>query len=166
MRIRDGLPDLAYHFRDVCVDPYDVNRVWYTSAPTGTHTATLSLFGRDHAPTGRRWVSPPERGSFPLDHDRACTPLRDEFLACLKAEGNEHVACRALSERYLACRMDKNLMARDAMENIGFGAAPAPNARVVTEGDREREGFVAGTHLGARRGWNPFAAPRSGGGGH
>ena len=99
---------------------------------------------------------PPERGSFPLDHDRACTPLRDEFLACLKAEGNEHVACR----------MDKNLMARDAMENIGFGAAPAPNARVVTEGDREREGFVAGTHLGARRGWNPFAAPRSGGGGH
>ena len=69
---------------------------------------------------------PPERGSFPLDHDRACTPLRDEFLACLKAEGNEHVACRALSERYLACRMDKNLMARDAMENIGFGAAPAP----------------------------------------
>ena len=109
---------------------------------------------------------PPERGSFPLDHDRACTPLRDEFLACLKAEGNEHVACRALSERYLACRMDKNLMARDAVENIGFGAAPAPNARVVTEGDREREGFVAGTHLGARRGWNPFAAPRSGGGGH
>ena len=68
---------------------------------------------------------PPERGSFPLDHDRACTPLRDEFLACLKAEGNEHVACRALSERYLACRMDKNLMARDAMENIGFGAALA-----------------------------------------
>ena len=57
-------------------------------------------------------------------------------------------------------------MARDAMENIGFGAAPAPQARVVTEGDREREGFVAGTHLGARRGWNPFAAPRSGGGGH
>ena len=109
---------------------------------------------------------PPERGSFPLDHDRACTPLRDEFLACLKAEGNEHVACRALSERYLACRMDKNLMARDAMENIGFGAAPAPRARVVTEGDRERGGFVAGTHLGARRGWNPFAAPRSGGGGH
>ena len=47
-----------------------------------------------------------------------------------------------------------------------LGAAPAPNARVVTEGDREREGFVAGTHLGARRGWNPFAAPRSGGGGH
>ena len=85
---------------------------------------------------------PPERGSFPLDHDRACTPLRDEFLACLKAEGNEHVACRALSERYLACRMDKNLMARDAMENIGFGAAPAPNARVVTEGDRERVDFM------------------------
>ena len=91
---------------------------------------------------------PPERGSFPLDHDRACTPLRDEFLACLKAEGNEHVACRALSERYLACRMDKNLMARDAMENIGFGAAPGaerarghrgrPRARGLRRGDAPR----------------------------
>ena len=36
----------------------------------------------------RSQSQPPERGSFPLDHDRACTPLRDEFLACLKAEGN------------------------------------------------------------------------------
>ena len=107
---------------------------------------------------------PPERGSFPLDHFQACTPLKRDFLACLKREGNEHVACRALSERYLACRMDKDLMARDAMENIGFGTTKARRARVVTEGDREREGFVGGTHLGERRRWNPFSgsAPKTG----
>ncbi|EGB07199.1 hypothetical protein AURANDRAFT_17897, partial [Aureococcus anophagefferens] len=56
--------------------------------------------------------TPPERGSFPLDHGGECKALKTKFIACLKAEGSEHVACKQLSKAYLECRMDRGLMAR------------------------------------------------------
>mmetsp|Transcript_20609 Transcript_20609/g.61461 ORF Transcript_20609/g.61461 Transcript_20609/m.61461 type:complete len:120 (-) Transcript_20609:269-628(-) len=107
---------------------------------------------------------PPERGSFPLDHGKECTPLKKEFLACLKAHGNEHVACRALSQRYIECRMDRGLMARDDLKNVGFGNKAPGAARVVIEGERETKGFVAGTHLEERKSILPFRPGQKGGG--
>ena len=80
MAIKEGLPDLQYHVRDAAVDPYDVNRVWYTVAPTGTHTAPLRLFGETHAPTGRTWASPPERGSMTFDGEGRCIALTGGYV--------------------------------------------------------------------------------------
>ena len=80
MNIKGGLPDVEYNFRDVSVDPFDTNRVWYTSAPTGTHTEPLSLFGTEHAPTGRKWVSPPERGSMTFDAEGKCIAMTGGYI--------------------------------------------------------------------------------------
>ena len=80
MRIAEGLPDLDYNVRDAVVCEHDTNRVWYTSAPRGTHTATLSLFGKQYAPTGRTWESPPERGSMTFDRDGKCIALTGGYI--------------------------------------------------------------------------------------
>mmetsp|Transcript_29584 Transcript_29584/g.90521 ORF Transcript_29584/g.90521 Transcript_29584/m.90521 type:complete len:123 (-) Transcript_29584:211-579(-) len=114
----------------------------------------------------KQQITPPERGSFPLDHGGECKPLKEEFMACLKAHGNEHVKCKALSKHYLECRMERGLMKKDDLANVGFGdddgAKAAP--RVVTEGQREQGGFVAGTHIQERSSWFPWRwTPRGGG---
>lgn len=56
-----------------------------------------------------------------------CKPLKKEFIACLKSQGNEHIACKDLSRRYLECRMDRGLMAR---------ASAGAFARVARAGSR------------------------------
>ncbi|KAF8474788.1 hypothetical protein BDZ91DRAFT_690486 [Kalaharituber pfeilii] len=80
----------------------------------------MSAIGR---PPGNITFSPtpPERGSFPLDHDGECKPVMMEYLACLKrVKGvNEH-ECRMLAKKYLRCRMERSLMAPDEMKNLGF----------------------------------------------
>ena len=44
-----------------------------------------------------------------------------QYLTCLKgAKGTNIDDCRKLSMQYLECRMDKNLMAKDEMKNLGF----------------------------------------------
>ncbi|RPA99313.1 cytochrome c oxidase assembly protein COX19 [Choiromyces venosus 120613-1] len=65
--------------------------------------------------------TPPERGSFPLDHDGECKPVMQDYLACLKkAKGTNADECRILAKAYLKCRMDHNLMAQDEFRNLGF----------------------------------------------
>lgn len=69
-------------------------------------------------------VTPPARGSFPLDHDGQCS-LHDKallelmgmtgecrdfmlsYLKCLKANKSNGGDCRVESRNYLQCRMDK-----------------------------------------------------------
>jgi cytochrome c oxidase assembly protein subunit 19 len=81
---------------------------------------------------------PPQRGSFPLDHDgrirdrwasidisdRAtgeCKNFMTPYLACIKkVKGVNEDQCRELAKAYLTCRMDRNLMAKDEMKNLGF----------------------------------------------
>ncbi|CAK0884829.1 unnamed protein product [Prorocentrum cordatum] len=71
--ITDAFPDLDYKWRDLRVCPFDVNRVWYTSSPLGTHLAELRLPTGEVLPaTGRRWVSPPVCGSAQFDKDGRC----------------------------------------------------------------------------------------------
>ncbi|PUU76713.1 hypothetical protein B9Z19DRAFT_1087746 [Tuber borchii] len=65
--------------------------------------------------------TPPERGSFPLDHDGECKPVMQDYLACLKkVRGTNAHECRLLAKAYLKCRMDHNLMAQDEFRNLGF----------------------------------------------
>merc|ERR1711871_735174 len=64
--------------------------------------------------------TPPDKGSFPLDHDSECSMLKADYLKCLKESSYDNMACRYLSKQYLECRMDKNLMAREPITNLGF----------------------------------------------
>ncbi|KAI1325275.1 putative cytochrome c oxidase assembly protein Cox19 [Xylariaceae sp. FL0255] len=64
---------------------------------------------------------PPERGSFPLDHDGECKHVMTRYLSCIKkVKGLNDEECRQLAKAYLSCRMDRNLMARDEFKNLGF----------------------------------------------
>ncbi|KAI8378451.1 hypothetical protein BD560DRAFT_390465 [Blakeslea trispora] len=63
---------------------------------------------------------PPQRGSFPLDHDGDCKQTMLEYVKCLKQNKNNNGLCRQFSEVYLQCRMDNGLMDKDDMRNLGF----------------------------------------------
>ena len=75
-------------------------------------------------------LTPPQRGSFPLDHDGQCDYLcgverlsrlidpqlchtgeckevMKAYLKCLKENASNNGKCRALSKDYLECRMSK-----------------------------------------------------------
>lgn len=77
-------------------------------------------FGRPGAFDAFR-VSPPERGSFPLDHDGECKQFMKAYLGCLKANKYDNGQCRLEARKYLECRMDNGLMERDDMANLGLG---------------------------------------------
>ncbi|KAJ9301552.1 hypothetical protein DTO271G3_1687 [Paecilomyces variotii] len=85
--------------------------------------------------------TPPERGSFPLDHDGECKHLISEYIKCLKSQkGVNDERCRKLAKGYLGCRMDKNLMAPDDFKNLGLvfegdnkGQDQATNGASVTK---------------------------------
>ena len=87
----------------------------------------MSGFG---APGGRAISSkptPPEKGSFPLDHDAECKHLISTYLRCLKSQsppGKNNEECRHLAKSYLACRMEKGLMAPDEWKNLGLAFEP------------------------------------------
>ncbi|KAK4457886.1 hypothetical protein QBC42DRAFT_30917 [Cladorrhinum samala] len=65
--------------------------------------------------------TPPQRGSFPLDHDGECKHVMMTYLNCIKkVKGVNEDECRSLAKSYLSCRMDHNLMAKDDFKNLGF----------------------------------------------
>ena len=64
--------------------------------------------------------APPEKGSFPLDHDGECKPQFLKYMVCLSGNQNSANVCKAEAKDYLSCRMDKNLMAKEDLEKLGF----------------------------------------------
>ncbi|KAI1776704.1 hypothetical protein F4818DRAFT_411623 [Hypoxylon cercidicola] len=67
--------------------------------------------------------TPPQRGSFPLDHDGECKAVMTKYLSCIKkVKGMNDEECRQLAKSYLTCRMDRNLMAKDDFKNLGFAS--------------------------------------------
>jgi cytochrome c oxidase assembly protein subunit 19 len=64
-------------------------------------------FGRPPSSLSSIALGPPDRGSFPLDHDGECTAAMRAYMACLKQAKGDNGACRELSQRYLECRMDQ-----------------------------------------------------------
>ncbi|KAF9023431.1 hypothetical protein BDZ89DRAFT_1069912 [Hymenopellis radicata] len=67
--------------------------------------------------------SPPDRGSFPLDHYGECKDKMMLYMTCLKANSSNSTPCREVSKEYLNCRMDKGLMERDDWKNLGLSAS-------------------------------------------
>ncbi|KAK7468669.1 Cytochrome c oxidase assembly protein cox19 [Stygiomarasmius scandens] len=65
-------------------------------------------------------VTPPDRGSFPLDHYAECKNQMMVYMNCLRENSNTSTACRDLSKQYLDCRMQKGLMDKDEWRNLGL----------------------------------------------
>ena len=72
----------------------------------------------------RQQLTPPDKGSFPLDHFGECTHLKDLYQKCMKENRNQSTRCRIQSRDYLQCRMDKNLMAKEDLKKLGFKDLP------------------------------------------
>uniref|UniRef100_A0A8C9HIU1 CHCH domain-containing protein n=1 Tax=Piliocolobus tephrosceles TaxID=591936 RepID=A0A8C9HIU1_9PRIM len=68
----------------------------------------------------RSIVKKPDRGSFLLDHNSECTSIKNKYLKCLKKHNNDHLSCRNYSKEYFICRMDKNLLERQDLNELGF----------------------------------------------
>ncbi|KAM5213594.1 cytochrome c oxidase assembly protein COX19 [Hipposideros larvatus] len=64
---------------------------------------------------------PPDKGSFPLDHFGECKRFKEAFMRCLRDNNSENAVCRAEAKAYLQCRMDRQLMAQEPLEKLGFG---------------------------------------------
>ncbi|KAG8072719.1 hypothetical protein GUJ93_ZPchr0006g43917 [Zizania palustris] len=71
---------------------------------------------------GNRGVRPvpPEKGVFPLDHFHECDLEKKYYLACLKSTRFQSEKCRQFSKKYLECRMERNLMAKQDISELGF----------------------------------------------
>ncbi|XP_054849033.1 cytochrome c oxidase assembly protein COX19 [Eublepharis macularius] len=63
---------------------------------------------------------PPDKGSFPLDHFGECKAFKEKYMRCLRENSFENSLCRQESKEYLECRMDRQLMAREPLEKLGF----------------------------------------------
>ena len=101
-------------------------------------------------------VKPPERGVFALDHEGECKKEMLVYLNCLREkEGNlfaliytkitnafvgHHFDCRQLSGKYLKCRMDRDLMAKEDLEHLGLGEVESCFVRSDYKGTKKKEG--------------------------
>ncbi|KAK0178593.1 hypothetical protein PV327_007471 [Microctonus hyperodae] len=63
---------------------------------------------------------PPEKGSFPLDHEGFCKRSMIKYMRCLYDNKNSNTLCRDVAKEYLGCRMDNNLMTREEWSKLGF----------------------------------------------
>ncbi|XP_076246169.1 uncharacterized protein LOC143186390 [Calliopsis andreniformis] len=63
---------------------------------------------------------PPEKGSFPLDHEGVCKEIMIEYMRCLTENKNQNTRCRKFAKDYLACRMDNQLMSREEWSTLGY----------------------------------------------
>lgn len=66
--------------------------------------------------------TPPEKGSFPLDHEGVCRKLMVSYIKCLYTNNNDNSACREEAKEYLGCRMENNLMAKEEWTKLGFSS--------------------------------------------
>ena len=78
---------------------------------------------------------PPDKGSFPLDHDGECRLPMVEYLECLHKNDKNSSLCREFCQKYLKCRMDTQLMAKEDWDKLGFknNKTSSDNNNVVTD---------------------------------
>ena len=94
----------------------------------------------------------PEKGVFPLDHFGECKRVMRAYLGCLKSRGDDAARCRDLSKKYLECRMERELMAKQPLEELGFSDTSkgvGVGAKPAREG--ARGGGKAGKGHGKKR---------------
>ncbi|KAI0257341.1 hypothetical protein BJV78DRAFT_1115527 [Lactifluus subvellereus] len=86
-------------------------------------------FGRPPSISTGFQVTPPNRGSFPLDHyglnsyqivTNACKEFMTRYLECLNSNSSASSECRHLNRDYLNCRMQNGLMEKDQWKNLGL----------------------------------------------
>lgn len=96
-------------------------------------------------------VKPPERGVFALDHDGECKDFMKIYLKCLKDKNAEHHDCKDESKSYLNCRMETGLMAKEDLNNLGFGEESNYKRKNIEVKDEREGGFIAGTGVRVRK---------------
>ncbi|XP_069122951.1 uncharacterized protein [Argopecten irradians] len=84
-------------------------------------------------PARRLNVRPPDKGSFPLDHEGECKNSMMKYMSCLKANKQENDKCRIEAKEYLGCRMDKNLMAKENWTKLGYKDLTDKSTETVSE---------------------------------
>ncbi|KAF5345836.1 hypothetical protein D9757_006990 [Collybiopsis confluens] len=77
-------------------------------------------FGRPPTINSGFKVTPPDRGSFPLDHYAECKEQMTLYMNCLNKNANTSEACRDLTKQYLDCRMRKGLMQKEEWASLGL----------------------------------------------
>ncbi|KAJ1067622.1 hypothetical protein K5549_010740 [Capra hircus] len=50
-----------------------------------------------------------------------CKSFKEKFMKCLRDNSFENALCRNESKEYLECRMERQLMAQEPLEKLGFG---------------------------------------------
>ncbi|XP_010857327.1 PREDICTED: uncharacterized protein LOC105002423 [Bison bison bison] len=50
-----------------------------------------------------------------------CKSFKEKFMKCLRDNNFENALCRNESKEYLECRMERQLMAQEPLEKLGFG---------------------------------------------
>ncbi|XP_068100685.1 cytochrome c oxidase assembly protein COX19 isoform X2 [Hyperolius riggenbachi] len=49
-----------------------------------------------------------------------CKPFKEQFMKCLRDNSYQSNLCREESKEYLECRMERQLMAKEPLEKLGF----------------------------------------------
>jgi cytochrome c oxidase assembly protein subunit 19 len=65
----------------------------------------------------------PDKGSFPLDHEGSCKLYMLRYMSCLTENRDDNSKCRDQAKKYLECRMENNLMAKEDWSKLGFSEA-------------------------------------------
>ncbi|KAM6196749.1 LOW QUALITY PROTEIN: cytochrome c oxidase assembly protein COX19 [Sarcoramphus papa] len=82
--------------------------------PAGDMSTAMNFGSKSFKPR------PPDKGAFPLDHFGECSAFKERFMECLRDSGYESGACRQRAMAYLQCRMERQLMANEPLEKLGF----------------------------------------------
>lgn len=70
---------------------------------------------------------PPDKGSFPLDHEGRCKKFMVYYMSCLTKNNNDNSACREEARTYLECRMENDLMKKEDFSKLGFSDSESFN---------------------------------------
>jgi len=96
---------------------------------------------------------PPEKGSFPLDHNSECKSSMQAFLGCMKEEKGKHHRCKELSKKYLECRIERGLMQEEDLDELGFKhevSIDEAKFEELRKNKKERKGYIGGL---SAKGW-------------
>lgn len=102
---------------------------------------------------GKQVVQPPQRGIFPLDHGAECRETMEIYLECLKESKDMHHKCREYSKDYLQCRMDRQLMSPENLDQLGFAEHAKVEGAREYDNSKEKAGFTAGKHISRESKW-------------
>ncbi|CAH8520688.1 unnamed protein product [Heterobilharzia americana] len=80
---------------------------------------TVSANSTGYVPR-RSDISPPLKGSFPLDHRGICKVAMLEWTQCMKKNHWDNSLCRSEAAGYLRCRAENKLMDPDEIDLLGF----------------------------------------------